>query len=322
MSERGPDPLISIALCTFNGAGHLREQLDSLLSQSHRNVEIVAVDDCSSDATVTILQDYQRRDARLRVMVNASNLGFKRNFAFAIAQCRGDFIAPSDQDDIWYPDKLRDLFAVIGDNTMAYCDSELIDAQSRPLNKAMSDWWRMQDTRDPLAFVMDNCVSGHAMLFRRELLGRALPIPGDVFHDWWLTAVAASLSGVAYLPKKLVRYRQHGGNVTDVLRDRRNALTKRPAGVGLRRIEDIGNRLRGLAALPSAHQPLLIEWHRLWLRHFTQWFSWRLAAFMIAHRLRIFALSRRSKLKILLKAATYVFGVRTLRLIKNRKYTL
>jgi glycosyltransferase involved in cell wall biosynthesis len=144
MSNHGANPLISIALCTFNGAVHLREQVDSLLAQSYKELEIVAVDDCSTDATRAMLEDYQRRDPRLRVLVNPSNLGFKRNFAFAISQCRGEFIAPCDQDDVWDTAKLDELFATIGSNSLAYCDSELIDAQGRSLDKAMSDWWRMQ----------------------------------------------------------------------------------------------------------------------------------------------------------------------------------
>jgi hypothetical protein len=64
----------------------------------------------------------------------------------------------------------------------------------------------MQDVCDPVAFVIDNCVSGHAMLFRHELLATALPVSDGLFHDWWLAVVAASLGGIAYCPKTLVRH--------------------------------------------------------------------------------------------------------------------
>jgi glycosyltransferase involved in cell wall biosynthesis len=322
MPEHGPNPLISVALCTFNGAGHLREQLDSLLSQTYQNLEIIAVDDCSSDATVAILREYAQGDPRLRVVVNTANIGFKRNFEFAILQCQGEFIAPCDQDDIWLPIKLSELRTVIGANAMAYCDSELIDADGHSLDKSMSDWWQMGDIRDPMTLVMDNCVSGHAMLFRRDLLLAALPVPDGLFYDWWLAAVAASRGGVVYCAKKLVRYRQHRSNVTNILRNRKSASDKPATGRGLRKVSDIETRLAGLASLPSAQQSSLIEFHRLWLRHATQWCSFRLALFIIAHRRQIFALSKRSTAKQLRKAAMFAFGVRAKRLVKKNKYSL
>jgi len=322
MFERGSNPLISVALCTFNGAGHLREQLDSLLSQSYPNLEIIAVDDCSSDTTVAILQEYALRDTRLRAVVNAANMGFKRNFEFAISQCHGELIAPCDQDDIWLPSKLDELHAAMGAKAMVYCDSELIDAEGRSLDKAMSDWWRMGDIRDPMMLVMDNCVSGHAMLFRRDLLPDALPVPDGLFYDWWLAAIAASRGGVVYCAKKLVRYRQHRTNVTDILRKRKNASDKPSMGRGMQKVRDIERRLAGLASLPSAQQTSLIEFHGLWLRHTKQWFSFRLALFIIEHRRQIFALSKRSTARQFRRAMTFAFGIRAKRLVKKNKYSL
>ena len=77
----------------FNRALHLqrrrylREQLDSLLAQTHSDIEIVAVDDCSTDATFEILMEYHARDARVRVIANEVNLGFRKNFARAASLC-------------------------------------------------------------------------------------------------------------------------------------------------------------------------------------------------------------------------------------------
>jgi hypothetical protein len=108
--------------------------------------------------------------------------------------------------------------------------------------------------------------------------------------------------------------------VTNILRERRHST--RPTGIGQQRKNDIGNRLTRLVALAGLQQPLLDEFHRLWTRHATDWFSWRLTLFMTKHRRRIFALSPRSSLKILQKAASHIVGVRTLRLLKPRKYAL
>jgi hypothetical protein len=229
-------------------------------------------------------------------------------------------VAPCDQDDIWLPSKIAELFEVIGANTMAYCDSELMLTDGTLLDVSMSDWWRMQSSADPAMFVMDNCVSGHAMLFRRELLDRALPIPEGLFHDWWLASVAASLNGVVYCARKLVRYRQHGGNITDILQIRRSDPTKRRVGVGSRRAGDTERRIASLALLPGPHQPFIKELHRLWYEHTSRWISLALASFMVTHRKRLFALRRRSGIKQLYKATMFFWGLRLRRVIKKKKY--
>lgn len=318
MKDRA-EPLISVALCTYNGERYLPEQMDSLLAQSHRNLEIVAVDDGSSDQTPALLQAYARRDARLRVVLNPVNVGFRRNFSYAMSLCAGDFVAPCDQDDIWLPDKLRTLIEAIGTRALVYCDSELIAADGRSLGMRMSDQWVMQDILDPAAFVLTNCVSGHAMLFRRDLLQGAPPVPEAFFHDWWLAALAASRGGVGYCQQALVRYRQHDGNVTDVLRVR-EVRAQRPAGYGWKQFKDAEARMASLAALNDAHHDFLVAWHRLWTRHASAWMSWRLAVFMVVHRRRIFALSKRSALDRLRRAASYVVGLRLRGWTRRAKY--
>ena len=71
--------MISIAMATYNGAQFLREQIDSILNQSIQDFELVACDDCSSDGTFQIMEDYARKDSRVRIFKNEKNLGFKKN---------------------------------------------------------------------------------------------------------------------------------------------------------------------------------------------------------------------------------------------------
>ena len=87
MNEHSPNdlltshaPLVSVVLGTYNGETFLKEQLDSVLAQTYPNIEIIAVDDGSKDATVSILNDYAARDPRIKVYVNEQNLGFIKNF--------------------------------------------------------------------------------------------------------------------------------------------------------------------------------------------------------------------------------------------------
>lgn len=310
------EPLISIALCTYNGERYLRTQLDSLLAQTHRNIEIVAVDDCSTDGSFATLQDYQRRDARLRVFSNQANLGFRRNFERAISLCSGEFIALSDQDDIWAPEKLAALLNAIGHRALAYCDSLLIDEDGRDMNVAMSDMLTMVSTDDPAVFANANCVSGHACLFRSRLVKLALPAPSCFFHDWWIAAVAASTGGIVYCDRKLVFYRYHASNITDVFCEREFG---RERGHRWKEWSEFRDRVEQLAALPGPSQDFLKRLRDLWVSRDQQWLSLALAFFLYRHRRRIYALrwSRRPALRHILR---YAPGLRLKRLTNPFAY--
>ena len=86
------EPLISIALCTYNGANFLQQQLDSILNQTYKHIELVIVDDGSSDGTKDILKQYAAKYEQIKLYFNETNIGFNANFQKAISFCSGDFI--------------------------------------------------------------------------------------------------------------------------------------------------------------------------------------------------------------------------------------
>jgi glycosyltransferase involved in cell wall biosynthesis len=204
----GSMPLISVTMCTWNGIRFVAEQLDSLLAQDDPNFEIVACDDASTDGTYEYLQT--RASDRLRVHRNSQRRGFNGNFAHAFGLACGDLIAPCDQDDYWQPHKLSRLRNALGNAALVYSDSKLVDVSGQPTGQCLSSSLRFYRGRDPMAFALKNCVSGHALLFRRDLLLKALPIPSEaVYYDWWLAAIAAAYGGVRPLMEPLVSYRLH-----------------------------------------------------------------------------------------------------------------
>ena len=118
-------PLVSIALCTYNGEKYLRLQLDSLLAQTWPNIEIVVTDDVSTDNTFAILNEYAAIHAGFSIYKNTVNLGYNKNFEATITKCKGDFIAICDQDDIWAAAKIETMLK--GWNKTAallYCSSK------------------------------------------------------------------------------------------------------------------------------------------------------------------------------------------------------
>jgi len=221
-------PLISIPILTYNGEKYLREQLDSIYAQTYKNIEVLAFDDGSTDKTVSILHEYHLKFG-LQYTVHAKNLGFLKNGEYSLKACTGDYIAPSDQDDIWKEHKLEVLMNAINNNMLIYADSSTMDEQGTKFDDHyFGSRWNLIEGNEPLKFVFGNSISAHAMLFKRELVDKALPLPDTMdFHDWWLVFCASCLDNIVLYPEPLVYYRRHDRQVTNVNKKKSYTLFKR-----------------------------------------------------------------------------------------------
>lgn len=213
-------PLVSIALATYNGEQFLRIQLDSIYAQTYKNIEVVVVDDCSTDATKAILDEYKHKYG-LCYFANEFNIGFLRTFEKAFSFCSGDYIALADQDDVWLPNKIQRLVDNIGDYSLITSDAVLIDENGEVFSESYKSYSKISGlTGKPLGvLIFRNYVTGCTTLFRRDLLATALPIPeGETFHDWWLAIVASKMNGIKYLDERLTKYRQHSANTAGIIK--------------------------------------------------------------------------------------------------------
>ena len=212
---------VSIALATYNGEKFIREQLDSILNQSIQDFELIACDDCSTDSTLQILNEYVEKNTRIKVFANEKNLGFKKNFEKAISLCSGDYIALSDQDDIWTENHLQVLLDNIGNNDLVGANAFLCDekAKSKGVDLlACSKIDFLPNSKDDWFFFLlhSNIFQGAACMFKKTLIQKSIPIPKNVkFHDYWLALVAAAGNGVCYKNECILYYRQHEKNVTE-----------------------------------------------------------------------------------------------------------
>src|SRR5256885_16654050 len=116
---------VSVVMCTYNGEQFLDEQIASVLNQDYKNIELIIVDDHSSDNTWQKLQQWQQKSPTIKIFRNEFNLGYNKNFEKAIQLASGNFIALSDQDDIWLPCKLSKLL-----NAFSYKDIILAHSRS------------------------------------------------------------------------------------------------------------------------------------------------------------------------------------------------
>ena len=127
------------------------------------------------------------------------------------------------------------------------------------------------------------------MLCRRELVERAFPRPDCFFHDWWLASSRRKRRGNRVLRAKLVRYRNHGTNVTDILGERTNG---RHQGYRWQQLREFRERLEHLARLPGGEPPFIGRCAIYGSRVKSNGFRSRLHASYIRHGSRLFALRK------------------------------
>lgn len=216
---------VSVVMCTYNGEHrHLSEQLDSIFAQTLLPSEIIVQDDCSTDGTLALLESYAAKAPQgmsFRVFRNDAQQGINRNFFSAMARATGDYIAISDQDDIWMPTKIERQMAAIGDKLMCVCRSEPFSDDGAEVR---------YDSRKPncnLIRLFYASMMGHCQLFRRSLLD-AIPTQEqcpDIYrrtlYDVILGTTAAAFDSIVLTDEVLVRQRRYASAATYVDYDRR-----------------------------------------------------------------------------------------------------
>ncbi|MDB5202065.1 MAG: hypothetical protein JWQ27_1474 [Ferruginibacter sp.] len=219
--------LVSVAMATYNGAAYLAEQLETILSQTYKNLELIITDDCSADQTISLLKDWQQRDSRIKLFFNEANQGVTKTFEHSFQHCRGEFIAIADQDDIWELDKIALLINEIGDADAVYSDSALVDKEGRSMNKTFKSMMNLQSYYSGAPFLMGNCVPGHTILMRADFVRKISPFPAEIMFDRWISFCAAASNGIRFLDRALVKYRQHDTNTvgTGKTKNKKNRKT-------------------------------------------------------------------------------------------------
>ena len=235
---------ISIALCTYNGARYLQQQLDSIADQTLLPGELVACDDGSSDETVEILKAFSdKAPFPVHININDSNLGVARNFEKCTSLCTGELIALCDQDDAWKSEKLEKLADALNNNPEAgfvFCDAELVDENltslkrhlwdEKPNNFSQKEKQGFTQSGQLTHLLKKNMVTGACMMFRASLIPHIGPIPPSWIHDYWIATIAAALGRRGIIvDEPLVLYRQHQDQQIGVLKG--STITKLRASI-------------------------------------------------------------------------------------------
>ncbi len=210
--------MISIAMTTYNGENYLREQLDSILNQTYSDFELIICDDFSKDNTRLILSEYAAKDSRIKIFFNEENLGFKKNFEKSISLCSGEYIAFSDQDDIWLNNKLEMSIKYIGNNYLLCTDAICVNEDGKSLKYTMKEVIHYKCKSTEIIqkhLVVSNFVQGATIFARADFIRNHLPIPNEFeYHDWYYGILAAVDNKLIYLDAITLKYRQHTSQVT------------------------------------------------------------------------------------------------------------
>ncbi|WP_370546864.1 glycosyltransferase family 2 protein [Edwardsiella tarda] len=168
MIEKDTLPLVTVIIPNYNNAVYLKESIDSVKRQTYKKIEILVVDDCSTDNSLEILSEIKLITPQLIVYVNSENKGVSFTRNQGVKYARGSYVTTLDPDDVYYPDKIEKEVELIrkhkGHSIVAYSGFNSVDENMRAM------WLKTKLTKF-------NSVNG--FVFRR-LLYMSVPVPRDM----------------------------------------------------------------------------------------------------------------------------------------------
>jgi glycosyltransferase involved in cell wall biosynthesis len=216
-------PLVSVVLPSYNHEKFVSEAIESVLGQDFEDLELIIVDDASTDTSRQIIQKYATEDARVRVILHETNCGIAKTMNDGIAAAKGKFLSDTASDDVWMKDKLSKQLAVLESNEdlVVWAEAEIIDESGQPVGLTWSEFWsdaKAKKTGDTF----------HDLLGRWELLIGSYILKranlGDIKYDESLKYAndykfnldLAAQYEFYFMPEPLAQYRIHSANTCGV----------------------------------------------------------------------------------------------------------
>lgn len=219
MSSNGSTtpPAVTVLLCVFNGEAHLREAVDSVLAQTFGALELLVVDDASTDATASILASYS--DPRLRIISNSENLGLTRSLNLGLRAARGMYVARHDADDLSHPRRIEKQFAFLQRNPeVPLVGTQFISIDDRGRRRPPHLWTKCRTSVGILwQFMFENPFVHSAVMFRRDIVLQELGGYDESYRtnqDYELWSRMARRHPLRNLGESLVRFRSSAGSIS------------------------------------------------------------------------------------------------------------
>lgn len=207
-----PGQKVSIVLPVYNGAAYLRQSIESCLNQTHRHIELVIVDDCSTDRSPAIIDEYARRDSRVVVIRNPRNRRLPGALNVGFAATTGDLLSWTSHDNYYAPTAIATLAEYLStwpDIDLVYSAYRIVDAQGRLRQKVYyrAPPWRLSS----------DCVVGAYFLYGRPVYESLGEYREDMEYsedyDYWARVYRSGFK-MMRLPEPLYYYRRHADSMT------------------------------------------------------------------------------------------------------------
>lgn len=212
---------VDILLTTYNSKiEYLKMQIDSILNQTYKDFKLIISDDCSTKEEVKkVLEEYEQKDNRIKIYFQPQNLGYTKNFEFVLTKSTADYIAFSDHDDIWYPNKIEESLKILKEKNvdLVYCDAKQIDENGKTLHESYLRYKNMpilneKYKKEILPFSRHIAI-GCSQVFTKRVKDLMIPFTESTMaHDWHSLYIANALNGAYCIDKPLFEYRLHGNN--------------------------------------------------------------------------------------------------------------
>lgn len=220
--------MIDILLPTYNGSKYIRQQIDSILSQTYKDWRLLIRDDGSKDDTLDIVKKYRNYYPEKFIIIedNKGNQGTSGSNDLLLKRVTSEYFMYCDQDDLWEPNKIEESMQVMQRLEKEYCgkpilvcsDACCIDENNQFLYGSFFENQKFIDTTDNFYKMLAlNIVQGSTALMNYKVKDTIKFIPKGLYHDWWSAVNVAYFGKVAYIHKPLLRYRQHSKNVVGAL---------------------------------------------------------------------------------------------------------
>ena len=213
---------VDVLLATYNGEKYIREQIESILNQTYKNIRLIISDDCSKDNTPEILKEYEKNDNRVELYIQEENLGVVKNIEFLLGKVKDKYYMLSDQDDVWKEQKIEKSVEKLKNENLdlVFGDLEVVDENLNTLygsfNKFMKLDRKIEKYIDSYKLqYLYNCITGCTIISRKKLIDKILPLPNNskyMVHDYWMGLMVALNGKIGYIKETYIKYRQHGNN--------------------------------------------------------------------------------------------------------------
>lgn len=215
-------PLVSIILPVYNGAKHIHKSINSILSQDYKNIELIIVNDCSTDETLNIINSFAQNDSRINIISNTSNLKLPGTLNVGFANANGLYLTWTSDDNMYKPNAITTMVSALSSNPdadMVYSNYTNIDSNDKEIS-----FGNLSDNPDSL--ITGNCC-GACFLYSKKIAKLVGEYDATLFlaedYDYWIRI--HSIGKIIHINDNLYYYRRHADSLTETKKDKINIQT-------------------------------------------------------------------------------------------------